>query len=101
MSNKPHDQYAQGERHPELGIRGVDWDQSEQVNSGVNYECSFCAGSGGVNEVTADALDALMEEVAYLRYFFQEADFGPADGDVRYIMNENYEGKIPEGYEHE
>lgn len=37
-------------------------------------------------------------ELEYLRYFFQEADFGPADGDVRYIINENYDGEIPEGY---
>ena len=38
-------------------------------------------------------------ELEYLRYFFQEADFGPADGDVRYIINVRYKGIIPEGYE--
>ena len=41
---------------------------------------------------------AAQQELEYLRYFYQEADFGPADGDVRMIIRENYTGVIPEGY---
>lgn len=37
-------------------------------------------------------------ELNYLRYFFREADFGPADSDVRYTMNENYGGIVPDRY---
>ena len=37
-------------------------------------------------------------ELEYLRYFFDKADFGPADDDVRYIIREGYTGTIPKGY---
>ncbi len=37
-------------------------------------------------------------ELNYLRYFFEEADFGPAHEDVVMIMNEGYNGEFPEGY---
>ena len=37
-------------------------------------------------------------ELNYLRHFFCEADFGPADGDVRDIIRDDYDGVIPEGY---
>lgn len=43
-------------------------------------------------------------ELAYLRWFFQAADFGPAHGDVMFYMNELYEkdgGVIPEAYKDE
>lgn len=32
-------------------------------------------------------------ELEYLRWFFGNADFGPADSDVRMIMNENFTEK--------
>lgn len=41
------------------------------------------------------------EEYDYLTWFFSAADFGPADDDVRYFMNEDYRrdgGTIPAGY---
>ncbi|HBO3358209.1 TPA: hypothetical protein L4S42_006085 [Pseudomonas aeruginosa] len=42
-------------------------------------------------------------ELEFLKFFFVEADFGPADGDVRYIIAERFKeqtGKdLPEGYE--
>jgi hypothetical protein len=45
------------------------------------------------------------EEYEYLQWFYQNADFGPADGDVRYYMNEQYTkrtGKpVPAGYDEE
>lgn len=45
------------------------------------------------------------EEYDYLLWFYQNADFGPADGDVRAIMNQNYETKtgkkVPEGFREE
>lgn len=40
-------------------------------------------------------------ELKYLRWFYANADFGPADHDVRQIMNEQYVregGVIPKGY---
>ncbi len=41
-------------------------------------------------------------ELEYLRWFRINADFGPADGDVKYIMNQNFEeetGKrVPKGW---
>lgn len=43
-------------------------------------------------------------ELDYLRWFYQEADFGPADSDVRYYLNEQYVkegGKIPAAYQDE
>jgi hypothetical protein len=44
-------------------------------------------------------------ELDYLRWFFQAADFGPADDDVRYIMNKQFIKKtgktLPEGYDPE
>lgn len=44
-------------------------------------------------------------ELEWLKYFYQEADFGPAHGDVISIMKENFmeeTGKdLPEGYEDE
>ncbi len=43
-------------------------------------------------------------ELKYLRWFYANADFGPADDDVRQIMNEQYVregGVIPKGYDAE
>ncbi|AWY09298.1 hypothetical protein vBRpoSV10_176 [Ruegeria phage vB_RpoS-V10] len=44
-------------------------------------------------------------ELEYLQWFYANADFGPADSDVRDIMNEEFmedTGKgLPEGYEPE
>ncbi len=40
-------------------------------------------------------------ELKYLRWFYENADFGPADDDVRQIMNAEYVregGVIPKGY---
>lgn len=54
--------------------------------------------------VTMDATEyrGLLEELEYLQYFFSEADFGPADDDVRYIIKEAYKAEtgkeVPDGY---
>ena len=44
-------------------------------------------------------------ELEYLKWFYHRADFGPADGDVRIWMNEQFEAEtgklIPQGYEYE
>lgn len=40
-------------------------------------------------------------ELKYLRWFYANADFGPADSDVRYYMDKQYiyeGGVIPNGY---
>lgn len=45
------------------------------------------------------------DELEYLRWFYCNADFGPAHRDVVFCMNEDYEhetGKsVPEGYNEE
>ncbi len=44
-------------------------------------------------------------ELEWLRYFYQKADFGPADDDVRQIIEEDFMKKtrkaLPAGYERE
>jgi len=44
-------------------------------------------------------------ELEYLQWFYANADFGPADSDVRDIMNQEFvqdtEKELPEGYEDE
>lgn len=44
-------------------------------------------------------------KLEYLEWFYQRADFGPGDGDVRAIMKEQFQeetGKsLPEGYNDE
>lgn len=43
-------------------------------------------------------------ELEYLRFFYVNADFGPADSDVRAYINERFikdGGTIPVGYEHD
>ena len=44
-------------------------------------------------------------ELEFLRYFFQNADFGPADGEVRFYLGRDFErvsGKEPpDGYREE
>ncbi len=45
-----------------------------------------------------DILDGVLEELEYLRHFYAEADFGPADDDVRQMIKQRYEGDIPKEY---
>ena len=44
-------------------------------------------------------------ELEWLRYFYDNADFGPADWDVRRIIQENFEHstgkKLPSDYRYE
>lgn len=44
-------------------------------------------------------------EIEFLKHFYQEADFGPADGDVRDSIKSHFEEKsgkkLPSGYERE
>lgn len=40
-------------------------------------------------------------ELKYLKWFYENADFGPADSDVRYYLNKQFVkegGTIPKGY---
>lgn len=41
-------------------------------------------------------------ELEWLKWFYQHADFGPADGDVKDIMREEFKKKtgkeLPDGY---
>ena len=47
-------------------------------------------------------LESIMEELDYLRFFHAEADFGPADWDVRDHLDKQYKketgGPLPDGY---
>lgn len=47
----------------------------------------------------------IKEELEFLRWFFQEADFGPAHGDVMFYMKQKWKEKtgrtIPYGYDEE
>lgn len=52
--------------------------------------------------------DSIMEkatELEYLQYFYDHVDFGPADDDARYSIEQNFvreTGKsLPQGYERE
>lgn len=42
-------------------------------------------------------------ELEWLKWFYCEADFGPADSDVRYYLKERFEKetgkKLPKGYD--
>jgi hypothetical protein len=60
----------------------------------------------------SQGMDAFMEalrkeqaELHYLKWFKQNADFGPADSDVHAIMNDQYEERtgraVPEGWREE
>jgi hypothetical protein len=44
-------------------------------------------------------------ELEYLRWFYQNADFGPAHSDVMAILNENFIEEtgleLPKGYDYE
>jgi hypothetical protein len=45
------------------------------------------------------------DELTWLRFFYREADFGPADDDVRAIIEDNFRAdtglELPEGYDRE
>ncbi len=45
--------------------------------------------------------DAEYRELCFLRHFYEKADFGPADSDVRWIIRKSYLGPIPESYKDE
>jgi len=42
-------------------------------------------------------------ELEYLQWFYQNADFGPGDGDVRYFLDQEFQDEtgllLPEGYD--
>lgn len=47
----------------------------------------------------------IASELEFLRWFYEEADFGPADSDVRDIMKRDFEEQtgleLPLGYDEE
>ena len=42
------------------------------------------------------------DELVFLRWFYNNCDFGPADSDVRFILQQEYKEEtgrdVPEGY---
>lgn len=89
--------------HPVEGSKGMPAAEAEierlqKVVAGDNPLSDIVDGKNefiDMEELTRQ----MLVELDYLRYFHQEADFGPADDDVRWIIQENYTGPIPEGYE--
>ena len=61
--------------------------------------------TAGLFQEIRDDLDGIDAELDYLIWFKQNADFGPADGDVHAIMDKNYThetGKpVPTGWSQE
>lgn len=60
------------------------------------------------NQIWIESLDlpaAIREELEYLRWWYHQADFGPADADVRDILDEEYTREtgnlLPDGYREE
>lgn len=53
----------------------------------------------------SDQLEEAADEIEYLRYFFQQADFGPADSDVREFIDDAFRNEfnkdLPKGYQAE
>ena len=49
--------------------------------------------------VNGEAFKAMQEELNYLRYFYEAADFGPAHEDVVVSINNNYGQPIPQEYQ--
>ena len=55
-------------------------------------------------QMSAKDYDELVEELNYLRFFYNECDFGPAHDDCVEIIKRKYERegfKVPEGYSNE
>lgn len=52
----------------------------------------------GAIAVDPDIYKILMKELRYLKFFFREADFGPAHEDVIGIINDRYDEGVPDGY---
>jgi hypothetical protein len=50
-------------------------------------------------------MSKIATELEWLKYFYGVADFGPADGDVREIIKDNFRNKtgkkLPKGYDEE
>jgi hypothetical protein len=46
--------------------------------------------TAGLFQEIRDGLDEIDDELEYLKWFKQNADFGPADSDVHAIMDEQY-----------
>ena len=46
-----------------------------------------------------------LQEYLYLKWFYQNADFGPAESDIRGMMEDRYEAttgnEVPDGYRDE
>lgn len=69
----------------------------------------WCIGRNAVHFQVAEQAEEDKEseakELAYLRWFFQNAEFGPADDYVRHILEREYMKKtgeqLPEGYRRE
>ena len=60
---------------------------------------------GGQKQAPESYVPAHATELEYLKWFRLNADFGPADGDVKDIMDQQFQketGKrLPEGWERE
>lgn len=84
--------------------------KTEQIISALSNRGGFDGWWGDIDEdiqqeIIAE-IDAIIDEsasaeLAYLRWFYGNADFGPAEDDVRAMMQSEYEetgASLPDGY---
>lgn len=68
----------------------------------AKYETSvFERVSADTGAALIAEIERLRAELEWLRFFYQIADFGPADDDVRRMIEEQYGEELPEGYRRE
>lgn len=72
----------------------VGYRDNEMTNKTTREKCFREMTTEGIIKLAIE----MHKELEYLRYFHAEADFGPADGDVREMIGENYGKELPEGY---
>ena len=67
-----------------------------------DFKANRPIGIDAYDEKTAKMFNDAMDSRHWLEWFFQNADFGPADTDVRMIMQEQYEKEtgrlVPDDY---
>lgn len=76
-----------------------------QIINAAQYKLNEIESWGSVHSSHTDPFQALInhtreleKELAYLRHFYKEADFGPAHGDVVDLINQDFDGEVPEAY---
>lgn len=77
-----------------------------QSGGSISFTVQYHNGGMSFNEAIEKALSRMKDEPSaelhYLRWFKMNTDFGPADGDVQMLMDEQYEQetgrRVPDGW---